>query len=545
MLSDYELTARLSGDDAFELRRGRRTQTAAPVLLKLSRAEAPRAADAAALRRECALAAELSSASTLLPRLVESHQRTAMVMEDPGGDLLSSARHAPRLPFDVVASIGTQLAETLSELHARGVVHAGLRPAAVLCDTDTPRAWLIDFADVRGQSPSDMPAGCSAERLIYTAPEQTGRIDRTVDHRADLYALGVLLYELLCGAPPFESDDALELIHRHLAAEPIAPSERDPKVPAALSAVVMRLLAKSPDERYQTANGVAHDLKRCADDWSRYARIHPFTLGERDASGQLSLATKLYGRDARGRTAARRIRTGLCGMERAGRDGAGRGVCRHRQDGADPAARAAHRAPTRLLHLGQVRPGRSRCPVRRADAGLSWPGPAAPDRARGAIDGMAQCANAGPRQQRRCAGRGDAGDPVHRRAAGCAAAAGRHRGAEPLPARAAELPVGAGAARSPAGAVPRRSAVGRRCDARSTRAAAGQCAASLPAAARCVPSGGGAGLPASAGGADVTAVRRRAAVAHRARPPATPGPQRRWWPICCVARRPTPSRWRR
>jgi predicted ATPase/signal transduction histidine kinase len=297
MLSDYELTARLSGDDAFELRRGRRTQTAAPVLLKLSRAEAPRAADAAALRRECALAAELSSAATLLPRLVESRQRTALVMEDPGGNLLSSARHAPRLPFDVVASIGTQLAETLSELHARGVVHAGLRPAAVLCDTDTPRAWLIDFADVRGPSPSDVPAGRSAERLIYTAPEQTGRIDRTVDHRADLYALGALLYELLCGAPPFESDDALELIHRHLAAEPIAPSERDPRVPAALSAVVMRLLAKSPDERYQTANGVAHDLRRCADDWSRYARIHPFTLGERDASGQLSFATKLYGRE--------------------------------------------------------------------------------------------------------------------------------------------------------------------------------------------------------------------------------------------------------
>jgi predicted ATPase/signal transduction histidine kinase len=298
MLSDYELTARLSGDDAFELCRGRRSPTAAPVLLKLSRAQTPRAADAAALRRECALAVALASASTLQPRVVESRQRTALVMEDPGGDLLTGARHAPRLPFDVVASIGAQLAAALSELHARGIVHGGLRPAAVLCDPRVPRAWLIDFADARAQSLADMGAGCSAQRLVYSAPEQTGRIDRAVDHRADLYALGVLLYELLCGAPPFESDDALELIHRHLAAEPIAPSEREPQIPAPLSALVMRLLAKSPDERYQTADGVVHDLKRCADDWSRHARIDPFALGERDASGRLTLVAKLYGREA-------------------------------------------------------------------------------------------------------------------------------------------------------------------------------------------------------------------------------------------------------
>ena len=298
MLSDYELTAKLGEDDSFELHRARRVQTAAPVLLKMPRAAVARSSDGATLRRECALAAELVSGSTLLPRLIGGPQRLALVMEDPGGELLTGAGHAAPLPFATVATIGAQLADLLSALHARGLVHGGLRPEAVLWDRQLPRAWLIDFADARTQALVDPLAQRTVERLTYSAPEQTGRIDRTIDCRADLYALGVVLYELLCGAPPFQSDNALELIHRHLAAEPAVPSERDPRIPQALSAVVMRLLAKSPDERYQTAGGVAHDLRRCADEWLRFASIEPFALGERDASGQLTFATRLFGREA-------------------------------------------------------------------------------------------------------------------------------------------------------------------------------------------------------------------------------------------------------
>ena len=321
MIPDHELTTALGGDEVFELRRGRRTQTGAPVLVKLPRSAAPRAADAAALRRECALAAELSSAATLLPRLVESRPRPALVMEDPGGELLATLLAAGRPALDLVLAVGLQLASTLAELHRRGVIHHGIRPEAVLCDAANLRAWLIDFGDASAVSLLLGPGGSasrSATRLVYASPEQTGRMDHAADHRSDLYSLGVLLYEMLCGAPPFRSDDALELIHAHIAGAPIAPAQIDPALPAVLSALVMKLLAKAPDERYQTADGLAQDLGVCARDWSARRRIAPFALGQRDASGQLVIAPKLYGRE-------REVRSLLDAFERTCAGGSGRG----------------------------------------------------------------------------------------------------------------------------------------------------------------------------------------------------------------------------
>lgn len=301
MLPDYELTTRLGGDEAFELHRGRRTRTAASVLVKLPRAQSVRAAEsAAALRRECALAAGLASAATLLPRLVELPERCILVMEDPGGVLLSALTAAGRPPLDVVLAVGVQLADALAELHRRGIVHHAIRPDAVLCDAPGASAWLVDWAHARAASADVAMPGAvlqSTGRLTYASPEQTGRMDCAVDHRSDLYSLGVVLYELLCGAPPFVSDDPLELTHRHIAAAPVAPAAWDAAIPAPLSDVVMRLLAKAPGERYQTAAGLADDLRRCAREWEQRHCIEPFALGQRDASGQLAISPKLYGRE--------------------------------------------------------------------------------------------------------------------------------------------------------------------------------------------------------------------------------------------------------
>ena len=300
MLPDYELTTCLGGDETFELHRGRRTRTAAPVLVKLPRAQPVRPTDGAALRRECALAAGLAGAAMLLPRVIDLGERCVLVMEDPGGVLLSALVSAGRPPLDVVLAVGVQLADSLAELHRRGIVHHGIRPGVVLCDAAGVNAWLVDWGHASVVTAAPTVPGAvlqSTERLLYASPEQTGRMDRAVDHRSDLYSLGVLLYELLCGSPPFVSDDPLELTHRHIAAAPVAPAVHDVAIPEPISNVVMRLLAKSPDERYQTAAGLADDLRRCAREWAQHRRIEPFVLGQRDASGQLVISPKLYGRE--------------------------------------------------------------------------------------------------------------------------------------------------------------------------------------------------------------------------------------------------------
>ena len=301
MNPDYEWTAGWGGDATFELRRGRRTRTGAPVLAKLPRTSALRAADAAALRRECAIATELASAATLLPRVVETPQQALLVMEDPGGEPLTALLAAGPLPAATVLAMAVRVAASLAELHRRGIVHHGIRPDAVLCDAANARAWLIDLGDAGNASsrPSTATAtSLTAARLVYASPEQTGRIDRAADHRSDLYSLGVLLYEALCGAPPIRSDDPLALMHWHIAGVPVEPSHVEPSVPAPLSDIVMKLLAKAPDERYQTAAGLGDDLDRCAREWAAHRHIAPFALGQRDSRGELIMSPRLYGREA-------------------------------------------------------------------------------------------------------------------------------------------------------------------------------------------------------------------------------------------------------
>ena len=160
---------------------------------------------------------------------------------------LSEAMKTGRLPLDEVLAVGSQVAGALARLHARGIVHRGLRPGAILYDAAGRRAWLADFAGSDAAPPTAAPGTAgSAAQLVYVSPEQTGRIDRAVDPRSDLYALGIVLYEALLGAPPFRSDDALEQIHWHLAGVAHPPSEIDGAIPAIVGELVLKLLSKAP-----------------------------------------------------------------------------------------------------------------------------------------------------------------------------------------------------------------------------------------------------------------------------------------------------------
>ena len=222
-----------------------------------------------------------------------------IAMWDVGGLPLLQSVAAGRLKAIALVDLAQRLASVVADMHRRGVVHKDINPGNILLAGEAGSPVLIDF-DLATTFAEDRPDFVHHSEIVgtlaYLAPEQTGRTGRAVDYRADLYALGATVYHLACGRPPFGGDDPLELIHGHLARVPTSPAETDPLVPPALSDIIMRLLEKEPGRRYQSADGLAHDLailqQRLA-----VGEASRFRLGERDFPLRLSPPSRLVGRD--------------------------------------------------------------------------------------------------------------------------------------------------------------------------------------------------------------------------------------------------------
>lgn len=171
-----------------------------------------------------------------------------------------------RLPVTRVLEIAISLTRTLADIHSRSIVHKAINPHHVLLSRDSGDLALTGFsiASELGQEQQATELSNQMEgSLAYISPEQTGRMNRSLDYRSDYYSLGVLLFELLTGQPPFAANNTLEWVHQHISRLPPAPDTLSPQVPSAVSAIILKLLAKSPDERYQSGDGLLHDLSRC------------------------------------------------------------------------------------------------------------------------------------------------------------------------------------------------------------------------------------------------------------------------------------------
>jgi len=255
------------------------------------------------LEHEYALKGELDAGWAARPlELCRQNDGMTLSRENPGGEHLDQILLANG-PLLVAAflRIAIALADALRRMHERGLIHKDIKPANVIVNMTSGKVWLTGFGiasrlprERRRADPPEEIAGT----LAYMAPEQTGRMNRSIDSRSDLYSLGVTFYEMLTGRPPFAASDPVEWIHCHIARKPAPPNDRAPHVPAQLSAIVMKLLAKTAEDRYQTAAGLVLDLRRCLQTWELSGGIDPFPLREHDASDQLMIPERLYGRES-------------------------------------------------------------------------------------------------------------------------------------------------------------------------------------------------------------------------------------------------------
>ena len=293
----------LWNDGDLLLRRGWRLgrdgcRSAALVLLPAS--ERPSAVCLNRLAHEFGLKDELEGDWAVLPlELAYEGGRSRLVLEDPGGEPL---RRLLGKPVDIESFLRftIRIAAAIGKLHQHGLVHKDIKPEHILANCPDGRVRLMGFglaSRLPREHQAPAPPETIAGTLAYMAPEQTGRMNHSVDYRSDLYSLGVTFYQMLTGALPFTASDPMEWAHCHVARQPLAPSEVRDDVPKPLSQLVIKLLAKTPEERYQTAAGVEHDLQRCLTDWERWQRIDEFPLGQCDMADRLLIPEKLYGRD--------------------------------------------------------------------------------------------------------------------------------------------------------------------------------------------------------------------------------------------------------
>src|SRR6202162_6075670 len=311
----YVLESSLREGGEFTVHRGRRRTDSCPVLVVAPAAEQPSPQSLRRLEHEFSLKADLDPAWATRPLALTHHEgRTMLILRDSGGvplDRVLEHRHGQPIELTRFLRIAIGLATALGEVHRHGLIHKDLHPANILVD-DADNVRLTRFG-IASRLPRERQAPLTPEviagTLPYMAPEQTGRMNRSIDSRSDLSALGGTFYEMLTATLPFEATDPMGWVHCHIARQPLPPSERRMAIPDPLSAVVMKLLAKNGEDRYQTTGGLEADLERCLTEGQAQRRIAPFPLGTHDRSDRLVIPERLYGRE-------REIDTLLAAFER-------------------------------------------------------------------------------------------------------------------------------------------------------------------------------------------------------------------------------------
>ncbi len=299
-LPNYHVDTKLyEGSDSI-VYRGHRKADDKPVILKLLNKTYPTPVEIARFKRECKMNSSLNVEGVVQVYGLERFNNSLiMVLEDFGGESLDRILRSGPFSLAEFLSLAVRLANILEELHQQNIMHKDINPSNIVWNRQTDQLKAIDFGISTELSRENPEVGSSTMlegTLAYMSPEQTGRMNRTMDYRTDLYSLGATFYTMLLGTPPFQTTDPMELVHGHIAQTPQSPHINDSRIPKVISDILIKLLAKAAEDRYQSASGLKVDLEHCQDLIQRQEAIDGFVIGRKDFSDRFQIQQRLYGR---------------------------------------------------------------------------------------------------------------------------------------------------------------------------------------------------------------------------------------------------------
>lgn len=297
----YQIAEKLYESDGSLVYRGWQQTDSQPVILKLLKQDYPTPEKIAIFKREYEITRSLDFNGIIKSYNLESNQnRWIMVLEDFGGSALSQLQLAGKLSLNDFFALATEIIQILAYIHQKYIIHKDINLSNIVFNPTNKQLKIIDFGIstvISRENSTFRNPNLLEGTLAYISPEQTGRMNRSIDYRTDFYSLGVTFYELLTGQLPFITQDALELVHCHIAKQPTPPHEHKPKIPQIISDILLKLMAKNAEDRYQSAYGLLADLERCKKQWQEQEQIDCFALGQQDISDRFQIPQKLYGRE--------------------------------------------------------------------------------------------------------------------------------------------------------------------------------------------------------------------------------------------------------
>jgi serine/threonine protein kinase len=300
-MQNYQVTEKLHESSNSLVYRGYRQTDNLPVILKMLKESYPSPEKIAWFKREHQITQNINLPGVIdVYSLQNLENQWVIELEDFGGESLNQIIAKKQFTIAEFLNMAIEIVDILGQVHQQYIIHKDINPSKIVFNQQTGKLKLIDFGistTLSRENPTFLNPNLLEGTLAYISPEQTGRMNRTIDYRTDFYSLGITFYELLTGQLPFPTNDVLELVHCHIAKQPIPPHELTREVPPIISTIVLKLMAKNAEERYLSAYKIKADLQECLRQWQSKEQIDPFPIDRHNISDRFQIPQKLYGRE--------------------------------------------------------------------------------------------------------------------------------------------------------------------------------------------------------------------------------------------------------